>query len=149
SLDEVDHCAHQLMNKAQSTQNTFFSGQSNYLVGSAHMLRGNYDLAEEHFKLALDILVAYEARDEIARSWRGMGRIALYRGYYQQAYDYHVKYLAIAESLGNIRERGAAHIAICSMLIVLHNYPEAEYHAAAALSIAQNSGFQRMIPAAL
>ncbi len=148
-IDAVDDCAHELKQKAHAHENTLFSGRASYLLGASHLLRGNYDVAEERFEDALDNLMIHDAKDEIARSVRGIGRAALYRGDYQDAYTRHIQYLEIAEDLGNIREVGVAHVALCGMLIMLHNYPEAEYHARSALTIAQNNGFQRMVPAAL
>jgi tetratricopeptide (TPR) repeat protein len=147
--EDAEKVAHQLMQRAVSSGDLPAQGRAWYVQGSANVLQGRYDIAETALQNALESTTAQNMVEEMGRIWRGLGRVAMYRGDYQQAFDYHQKYSDIVAQSGNAREMGAVGIALCGLLLNLHDFPAAEAAALSALEIARTNGFPRMLPPAL
>ena len=149
SMDAVDQYAHQLLDLAQALNDSVGLGRAWYMLGATNVFRGAYDKAESLLEKSLKVLSVHHASEELAAVWKNLGSVAFYRGDYRQAYNYHLKYLDVAITSESEGITGIAHLSLSGILICLHDYQAAEFHAQQAVAISRRIGFTRYVPVAL
>jgi tetratricopeptide (TPR) repeat protein len=148
-LDQVDQDAHRLMEYAQAAQDDLSLGRAWYVMGTADFMRGGYDTAEDLLTRSLELLQACGAVEEVPIVWRGLGRVAQYRGDSRQAHTCFVQYLNAAAAVKNEQAVLNAHVALSGILLALRDYQAAAHHAQQAVVMARAFGMSRVLPPAM
>lgn len=149
ALDEADHHARIFRERAQASGDRLSLGRAWYVLASAAFTRGVFDKAEEYFNKCLPLLEACNATDEMPVIWRGLGRLAQFRGNYEQARLNFLRFLDVALSVGNEQSILDANVALSGVYLALRDYAAAEDHARQAVAIARHFGMSRWFPPAL
>jgi tetratricopeptide (TPR) repeat protein len=149
ALDEADHHAQIFLERALASDDLLSQGRAWYVLASAAFTRGVFDKAEEYFNKCLPLLEACNAVDEMPVIWRGLGRLAQFRGNYEQARTNYLKFLNAALTAGNEQSVLDANVALSGIYLALRDYEAAEAHAQRAVAIARNFGISRWFPPAL
>ena len=148
-LDRADEYARQFMERALAAEDELSIGLAWYVQGSAVFTRGSFDRAEDCFSRSLALLESCRAGDAIPQVWRGLGRIAQFRGNYQQARAHQLKFLETATAAGSEQGVLDAHVALSGISLALRDYEAAEQYAQRAVVMARAYGLSRWFPPAL
>lgn len=149
ALDEANHHAQNFLERAQASGDPLSVGRAWYVLASDAFTRGIFDKAEEYFNKCLPLLEACNAVDEMPVIWRGLGRLAQFRGNYEQARTNFLRFLDAALKSGNEQNILDANMALSGIYLALRDYVTAEEHAHRAVAIARNFGMSRWFPPAL
>ena len=148
-LEGVDEQVAQLMRWAEQAGDKLTQGRAWYVMGMADFIRGNYDRTHECFSRSLALLQARRAANEIPIVFRGLGRVAQYRGEIEQAHKYYYAYLEAATAINSEHAVLLAHVSLSGILLATRDYEIAAYHAQLAVDIAQTFGMTRILPPAM
>ena len=148
-MDEADRHAQSFLERAQAVDDPLSLGRAWYVLASAAFTRGIFDKAEEYFTKCLPLLEACNAIDEMLVVWRGLGRLAQFRGNYEQARNNYLRFLNAAMTVGNEQSILDANVALSGIHLSLRDYVAAEDYAHRAVAIARSFGMSRWFPPAL
>src|SRR5690606_598790 len=117
-------------------------GRAWYVRATSAFTRGDYDTAERAFRQALLCFESSSAPSpELPYVWRGLARVAQFRGDYAEAETRYRRHLALAVEAGSEHDVIDAHIAISGIYLALRDYAGAE--AMAAQAVEQSRAYPR------
>lgn len=135
TLDEAAVYGAEFMALAVAANDTLTLGRAWYVQATLTFTRGDYTAAEHAFHQALPYFEASHApAAELPYIWRGLARLAQFRGDYVQAEIGYRRHLDIAIESGSEQDVIDARIAISGVYLALRDYAAAETMAAQAVT---------------
>jgi tetratricopeptide (TPR) repeat protein len=148
-LDQALEYAQRLLELAQVAKDDLSLGRAWHLLGSADLARGLLDRAEAYYTRSIPHYEACHAVDEIPTVWRGLGRVAHFRGDYRQARVFAQRYLDSSAALGDDYGVLDAHVALSGSCLAMRDFSAAEQYALGAVALGRAYEHSRLFPPAL